>query len=59
MLSYAGVHIVPIAQPFFYFFIQVLHVFIKNLQSSGTMSFGVPGNQLVKVCPKVNQIQDN
>ena len=36
------------------FFIQVLHILTKNLQSPGTVSFTVPGNQPAKICPKAN-----
>ena len=39
---------------FFFFFIQVLHILTKDLQSPGTTSFSVPGNQPAKISPKVN-----
>ena len=29
------------------------HILTKKLQSPGTISFGVPGNQPAKICPKV------
>ena len=35
-------------------FIQLLHILTKALQSPATISFGVPGNQPAKMCPKVN-----
>ena len=37
-----------------FFFIQVLHILTGNLQSPGTISFSVPGNQPAKICSKVN-----
>ena len=34
---------------------QILHILIENLQSPGTISFGVYGKQqLAKICSKVN-----
>ena len=33
---------------------QILHILTKNLQSPGFISFGMPGNQPIKICPKVN-----
>ena len=36
----------------FFYLIQVLHILTENLQSPGTISFGVPGNRPVKISPK-------
>ena len=36
----------------FYFFIQVLRILTKNVQSPGTISFRVSGNQPAKICQK-------
>ena len=36
----------------FYLFIQVLRILTKNVQSPGTISFRVSGNQPAKICQK-------
>ena len=38
----------------FDFFIQVIHILTKHLQSPGTISYILPGNELGKRSPKVN-----
>ena len=41
---------------FYYFFIQVLHILILNVLSSGPISFSVPENQPTKIYLKINKI---
>ena len=41
-----------------FFFIQMLHTYTENLQSPGSISFGMLGNQSAEICSKVNQIQE-
>ena len=39
----------------FFLLTQVLHILTKkNVQSPGSISFDVPGNQPAKICPKAN-----